>query len=119
MSFNTFLNVFKNGWFEVIEGFKVITPEPLMLLKLDVEKKRSNTLKGFKDRCDIISLLVKLDLDTKLLDKLFKKYGCPEFRRRLIEIVKKSSEEYKYALQKEVIPSKLKKLKRALISRIV
>jgi hypothetical protein len=111
-------DVFRNKWFEIIERFKVLKAEPLMLLKLDAEKERPNTIKGFKDRCDIIALVTRLDLDMKFLDDLFKKYNAFILKKRLIKIVKNSSEEYKYALQKEISPSKLKKLKKEIISKI-
>lgn len=111
-------DVFKNKWFETIERFKVLKAEPLMLLKLDAESKRSSTIKGFKDRCDILALITKLDLDINFLNYLFKKYNAFTLKKRLIKIVKNSSEEYKYALQKTIIPSKLKKLKKEIISKI-
>jgi len=110
-------DVFENKWFEIIEGFKILKPEPLLLLKVGAENKRANTMKGFKDRCDILSLMVKLDLDMKFLDKLFKIYA-PELKDRLLKIVKDSSEEYTYVVGKKIIPSKLKKLKRKIISKI-
>jgi len=110
-------DLFKNKWFEVIEGFKVIKPEPLLLLKMDAEKKRVSTMKGFKDRCDILSLIIKLDLDMKFLDNLSKRYGT-DTKKELLKIIKDSREEYVYALQKKIIPSKLKKLKEELVSRI-
>jgi len=112
-------DIFENGWFEVIEGFKVLETEPLLLLKLKAEKERTNTMRGFKDRCDILALLANLDLNKKFMDDLFKRYNCLDLRKGLVGIIKQSSEEYKYALQKEIIPSRLKKLKKKLINKIL
>jgi len=108
-------DVFDNKWLEVVEGFKIIKTEPLLLLKLSSEFSRKNKLKGFKDRVDILALITKLDIDTKFLGSLFDRYNAAKLKSRLLTIIKESSEEYNYAFQKKIIPSKLKKIKRELL----
>ena len=111
-------DVFKNKWYETIERFKVVKAEVLLLLKLDVEQKRKQTIKGFKDRCDVLSILANLELDFDFLGKLFKKYKCQELVDEAIRVVRDSKKEYEYALQKEIIPSELKRLKSKLIKKL-
>ncbi|RLF34852.1 MAG: hypothetical protein DRN08_03980 [Thermoplasmata archaeon] len=40
------------------EGFKVLKPEPLLILKQQAIQDRKNSIKGQKDRIDILSLLL-------------------------------------------------------------
>ena len=110
-------DVFVNEWFEIVEGFKVIKVEPLILLKLSAESARKNTLKGFKDRVDILSLIIKSGVDKKVLTSLLDKYKVSKFKNRLLDVIRDSSDEYKYALQQSVIPGKLKKIKTGLIEK--
>jgi len=109
-------DVLENNWFKVIANFKVILPEPLLLLKLQAESERKSSIKGFKDRCDLIALLL-LDLDLEFLSRLFKAYG-KEYAKRLLEIVKEGKEEYNYAAKAKLSPRKLKTLKRRLKDKV-
>jgi hypothetical protein len=110
-------DIFDNKWFEVVEGFKIIKAEPLLLLKLSSELSRKNKLKGFKDRVDILALITKLDIDMKFLGSLFDRYNTVNLKSRLLAIIKESSEEYNYAFQQKILPSKLKKIKRGLLEK--
>ncbi len=68
----------------MIEGFKVVQPEILLILKQGAEIERSESEKGEKDRVDIISILVNAEID-------FKKYlslAPKDYYKRLIEIIK-------------------------------
>lgn len=109
-------DVFSNNWFEIIEGFKVIKPEPLLFLKLSAEEKRAGTFKGFKDRCDILALL-NTDIDRKLLEKLFLEYNH-KLKERLIKIIRQSSKEYEYAFQKKLNLKEIKKIKLKILKVI-
>jgi len=110
-------DIFNNKWFEIIEGFKVIKSEPLLLLKLSSEFSRKNKLKGFKDRVDILALITKLDIDIKFLRSLFDRYNATKLKSRLLAIIKDSSGEYDYVFQQKIIPSKLKKIKTNLLDK--
>ncbi len=107
-------DVFSGKWFEIIEGFKVILPEPLLILKLNAEENRKQTIKGFKDRVDILSLLYKLDLNKSLLSKLEMRYRI-KYKERIKEIIKDSNEEYSYFFPESDNLRKLKKLKNELL----
>ena len=107
-------DVFEKKLYEIIDGFKVIKIEYLILLKLKAEEDRKAALKGFKDRCDIISLLAKSDC--KILINLLKDYD--DSYNELIKIIKESREEYNYAFQKEFNLRELKLKKQELLKKL-
>lgn len=111
-------DVFKNKMFEIIEGFKVISPEPLLILKLKAEKERSHSLAGFKDRIDILSLLHRVDIDKKILLELGRKYKFNNIKERLSNIIKTSKEEYGYFFENADNLRELKKLKVSLLKKL-
>ena len=106
--------VFEKRLYEIIESFKVIKIEYLIILKLDAERNRGTTIKGFKDRSDILALLDKSN--KKLLNKLLESYN--ELYKNLIKIVKESKEEYNYAFQKEFNLRHLKLKKQELLKEL-
>jgi len=69
------------------EGFKVATPEALCILKQGAEEKRTHTIKGVKDRVDIMSLLINTDFDYREYRVLAEKYGRREYPPRLKKII--------------------------------
>ena len=107
--------VFDKNLYEIIEGFKVIKIEYLILLKLKAEFNRKLTLKGFKDRCDILALIDKAD--EKILNKLIKNYNG--LYLELIKVIKESKEEYNYAFQKEFNLRELKLKKQELLKELL
>ena len=50
-----------------IEGFKVLSPEALMILKQGAYEDRKNSLKGEKDLVDIMSLIFSSDFDLVII----------------------------------------------------
>lgn len=111
-------DVFADRMYKVIEGFKCILPEPLLVLKLHAEEDRPQSIKGLKDRIDILTLLVNCDIDYPFLDGLFERYQAQRLRERLATIVKKSNEEFKY-LYKSPNLREIKKLKGKVISALL
>ena len=109
-------DVFSEEWFKKIDGYKVILPEPFLILKLKAEKERRMTIKGFKDRIDILALLHNLDIDKKFLSKIEKKYNF-EAGNRVLEIIKTSNEEFKYFFPEYQNLRLLKKLKLELMKK--
>ena len=71
-----------------IEGFEVARPEFLLALKQGAEHARGESVKGGKDRIDIMSLLVKCSVDFAAYRRLLEKAGRRELFPRLISIVK-------------------------------
>ena len=90
-----------------IEGFKVPEVEVLLLMKLFVFDKRKNSIKGEKDKIDIVSLLDGVDINWQKFKSLNKRYNS-HLIKILKDIVKNSSkiDELKIGSQKI---SKIKK----------
>ncbi|MBI2628858.1 hypothetical protein HYW74_02145 [Candidatus Pacearchaeota archaeon] len=102
--------------FKEINGFGVVLPEVLLILKLNAEIQRHETIKGFKDRIDILSLLQKVKFDKNLLFKLSKEYGVDLGLIR--QIIKESSKEYSYFFQDSGNIRELKKFKVSLLKEM-
>lgn len=78
-----------------LKGFNVVIPEVLLILKQDAELDRKDSVKGEKDRIDILTLLIYCDIDFKKYNELLKKYDIEKFRSRLKQIIS-SFRELKY-----------------------
>ena len=76
----------------IVEGFKVVKPEALLILKQAAEASRSSTEKGLKDRIDIMDLLLKCSIDFAEYINLIEKEKLNNFKRRLLDIVSKFNE---------------------------
>lgn len=70
------------------EGFDVVMPEALLVLKQGAEADRENSVKGEKDRLDIISLLFFSGLNLKKYSLILKKYSLEDFVEKLISILR-------------------------------
>lgn len=110
-------DVFIKKWFKNIDGFKVILPEPLLILKSKAEEERKLTIKGFKDRVDILSIIYKLNLDKKFLLELGKKYNI-KIGKKILDVIKRSKDEFSYFFPESKNLRALKKLKLKLIKNI-
>ena len=101
-----------------IKNFEVVKPEVLLILKQGAEYDREKSVKGEKDRIDIMTLLFYADIDFNGYFKLLKKYKLEHFYERLKKIVI-NFKEIKYLnlnprqfkLKKTEITEKLKKIK--------
>lgn len=71
-----------------IEGFDVPTPEVLLILKQGAEVERGKSVKGEKDRIDIMSLLFHSGMDFDNYRELLKKYDVVEYLKRLRTVIK-------------------------------
>jgi len=88
-------DVYANRWYALVGEFNVLLPEPLLILKCEAAVARWEGRKGFKDRCDVLSLLMFKELDLKLLERLLRRYRSFDVRGVLRDIVRKSVEEYR------------------------
>jgi len=75
-----------------IEGFKVPEPEVLLALKQQAETERKGSVKGLKDRIDILSMLLVCSLDMQK----YAKFVGKSYLRMLKEIVLKAKDEFDY-----------------------
>lgn len=100
-----------------VEGFIVVVPELLLILKQGAEIGRGDSVKGEKDRIDLLSLLFFADIDFKKYYELLKRYGVEDYVLRLKGIVS-SFMDYRVfgfapkelKIKKKEIIDKLKKL---------
>lgn len=70
-----------------IENIEVVIPEMLLILKQGAEKDRSHSVKGMKDRVDILTLLFFADVDLRKYKELIKKYVLQGYSDRLKSIL--------------------------------
>ena len=70
-----------------VQGFNVVKPEMLLILKQGAEIERKESVKGGKDRIDIMTLLFFSDLDFKEYHNLLKKYKLESYKKRVKEIL--------------------------------
>jgi phosphoenolpyruvate synthase/pyruvate phosphate dikinase len=77
-----------NKYSTKIENITVAKAEALLILKQGAELGRKNSVKGEKDRIDILSLLCFSDTDFKVYFSLLKQYKIEHYFQRLVEIIK-------------------------------
>lgn len=70
-----------------IEGFEVVRPEILLILKQNAEFDRGDSVKGQKDRIDIMTLLCYSNIDLKLYRKILEEGKLIDYRKRLRQII--------------------------------
>ncbi len=100
-----------------IEGFNVVKPEVLLILKQGAELQRGHSIKGEKDRIDILTILFFVDVDFKSYFDLLKKYKIENYFERLKGIIKNFKEcsylnlnPREFKLKREKILMELKKI---------
>jgi hypothetical protein len=70
-----------------IDGFSVISKEMLLVLKQIAEKNRENSIKGLKDRIDIMMLLSKTGMDFKKYMRILEENRLFDMKVRLKSII--------------------------------
>lgn len=70
-----------------IEGFEVVLPEILLILKQGAELDRKDSVKGQKDRIDIMTILCYAKIDFNKYRELLAKNNLEKYRPRLKEII--------------------------------
>jgi hypothetical protein len=80
----------------IVEGFKVPEPEILVLLKQGAELDRSDSIKGQKDRADLLNLLVNADVDFAAYARFAAQFDLSNYPKRLREIVAGARKEFEY-----------------------
>ena len=71
-----------------VEGFKVVSPEVLLILKQGAYKDRENSVKGEKDKIDILSLLFFSDINFKSYKSILREYSLISYTEKLLDLVK-------------------------------
>ncbi len=97
-----------------IKNFKVVKPEALLILKQGAEQDREKSVKGEKDRIDIITLVFYSGIDFKEYFKLIKKYRIEHFYKRLKKIIA-NFKDVKYV---NMTPRELKLKKKEILDKL-
>ena len=97
-----------------VEGIRVATPEALLVLKQGAEIDRSSSIKGEKDRIDIMTLLLHSEVDFNAYRELLLKYNLNHFEERLRSMVANFKDTKHIALN----PRELKLRKKEIIERL-
>lgn len=100
-----------------IEGFNVINKEALLILKQGAEIERHNSIKGEKDRLDIISLVFFSDINFRIYKSLLQNHSLNHLLENLIQLITNfkdyqflSLSPREFKLKKQKIIAELKKL---------
>jgi len=72
----------------MIEGFTTLPPEMLLILKQKAEFDRRDSVKGQKDRLDIISLLTRTGIDWAEYRRLLEKHNLQKYSSELLRLIK-------------------------------
>lgn len=99
-----------------VQGMKVLSPEILLVFKQQAELERKDSVKGQKDRVDILSLLINTDFDFAKYFEVLKKYDLLGYSERLRKIVIESKKEFEYLGIRN--PRKIKLLKKELLKKL-
>ena len=99
--------------FVIIEGFKLPKIEYLLALKQQAELERPESVKGLKDRIDIIAILLSQIVDLKKYAKILEE-NRPLYLKRLYEIINNGKSEFKYL--NITNPRKIKQIKQTFLN---
>ena len=100
----------------VKEGIKIVAPEVLLILKQQAEFEREDSVKGQKDRVDILNILLNVDIDLKKYFDLTKEHNLNDYPKRLKTIVQNAKKEFEYL--GIVNPRQIKLIKKRIISKL-
>ena len=76
----------------MIKGINTLRAEPLLILKQGAEIDRRNSIKGEKDAIDIITIILRSDIEWKAYINLLKKYKKEKFKEELIFVINNFSD---------------------------
>jgi len=79
-----------------IENFRIPKPEILLILKQQAELQRRNSVKGQKDRVDILCLAKSGKVNWKNYKRFLKRFKLEEYENELKEIISSARIEFEY-----------------------
>ncbi len=100
-----------------IENFRIPKPEILLILKQQAELQRRNSVKGQKDRVDILCLAKSGKVNWKNYRKLLKKFKHEEYEKELKEILRSARIEFEYLGIRNL--REIKKIKEKILREMV
>lgn len=103
------------GYTTKIQGYDVIIPEMLLILKQNAYNDRKNSIKGEKDLIDIMSLLFFSEIDFKKYLDILKKYKIEDYYQALRSMINSFKDYDKL----EINPREFKLRKNKLLGRML
>jgi len=100
----------------IVGGFALPETEALLILKQQAELARKDSIKGQKDRADILNLLVNATIDVDNYRKMLVKYKIQDFEKRLKTIIKTAGKEFEFIGIKDF--RKIKLIKKRILDRL-
>jgi virulence-associated protein VapD len=97
-----------------LEGFVVPRAEILLILKQIAFEQRKGSIKGEKDKIDIICLLSILDLDFDFYKKILRKYNQKNLQKELSDLISELTEIKELGLNKH----KYSKFKKRILEKL-
>ncbi len=97
-----------------VENIEAARPEALLVLKQGAELERRDSVKGKKDRIDIMALIIKVEMDWALYFHLLKKHNLSDYFSRLKEIIS----EFKDIKYLDLNPREFKLKKAQVLDRL-
>ncbi|MBU1199295.1 MAG: hypothetical protein KKF46_07320 [Nanoarchaeota archaeon] len=97
-----------------IQGYNVICPEALLILKQGAYKDREYSVKGEKDKIDIISIIFFTEIDLNKYNQILEKYNLGLYKKDL----KKLLSGFKDYNVLGITPRELKLKKEQIIKKI-
>lgn len=99
-----------------IEGITIPILEVILILKQQAENERKDSVKGQKDRVDILSILLKGNIDVGRYLVLVRESNLREYVKRLETIIRTSVNEFEYLGITN--PRKIKLMKKELMDNL-
>lgn len=96
------------------QGYRVPKPEILLILKQFVYEQRKASIKGKKDKLDVLSLLDTIDLDFEFYKQILKKTKKENLLEKLKNLLKGTTR----ATELNLTNHKMAKLKRKVVEKI-
>ncbi|MFP4116772.1 MAG: hypothetical protein ACLFQ8_02405 [Candidatus Aenigmatarchaeota archaeon] len=104
------------NYVERTEGIQILSSEALLVLKQGAAEDRSHSVKGQKDRADILNLLVNSDLNLEKYGEILAEYGLEDYRKKLLKIVRNAQKEFEYLDIED--PGEVKRLKNEIVEKL-
>jgi hypothetical protein len=96
------------------QGFKVVGPEALLVLKQGAYDNRKDSVKGEKDKLDIMSILFFTGIELRKYNEILVKYKLESYRDEL----KKITRDFKDYNTLNMTPAELKKKKEKALAEL-
>ncbi|MEW6529119.1 MAG: hypothetical protein AB1391_04470 [Candidatus Micrarchaeota archaeon] len=77
----------------MVESIRTVNPETLVILKQGAEIERRSSIKGRKDRIDILTLLICSPFDPRKYKKLLAKYSLENYLNELMNEIQSFSKD--------------------------